>query len=170
MRILIVAGGTGGHIYPALAVARSLHERSAEAEFRWLGGHRGLEATIVPAFGYRLDRLWLRSLRTVDLSLNTVGDPLRLFASLPQASALMARWRPHVVFTTGGYAAIPAVAAAASLRIPSVLWEGNLVPGRSVRATARLASVLAVSFEETCRRLTGRCFLTGTPIRSFEGV
>jgi UDP-N-acetylglucosamine--N-acetylmuramyl-(pentapeptide) pyrophosphoryl-undecaprenol N-acetylglucosamine transferase len=168
MRILIAAGGTGGHIYPALAVARSLRERSADAEFRWLGGHRGLEASIVPAAGYRLDRLWLRSLRTVDLSVNTVADPLRLGASLPQAVALMARWRPDALFTTGGYTAIPAVAAAATLRVPSVLWEGNLVPGRSVRATARLASVLAASFEETCGRLRGRCFVTGTPIRSFS--
>lgn len=170
MRILIAAGGTGGHIYPALAVARSLRERSADAEFRWLGGHRGLEASIVPAAGYPLDRLLLRSLRTVDLSANTVADPLRLVASMPQALALMAGWRPDVLFTTGGYVAIPAVAAAASLRVPSLLWEGNLVPGRSVRATARLASVLAVSFEETCHRLTGRCFVTGTPIRSFEGA
>jgi UDP-N-acetylglucosamine--N-acetylmuramyl-(pentapeptide) pyrophosphoryl-undecaprenol N-acetylglucosamine transferase len=146
MRILIAAGGTGGHIYPALAVARSLRERTAEADFRWLGGHRGLEANIVPAAGYRLDRLWLRSLRTVDLSPNTVADPLRLVASLPQALGLMARWRPDVIFTTGGYTAIPAMAAASLLRVPSVLWEGNLVPGRSVRATARLAGVLAVSF------------------------
>ena len=66
MRILIAAGGTGGHIYPALAVARSLAERSAEAEFRWLGGHRGLESSIVPAAGYELDLLWLRSLLRLD--------------------------------------------------------------------------------------------------------
>jgi len=170
MRILIAAGGTGGHIYPALAVARCLSERSADAEFRWLGGHRGLEATIVPAAGYPIDRLWLRSLRTVDLSINTVADPLRLAASLPQAMALMGRWRPDALFTTGGYAAIPAVTAARTLRIPSVMWEGNLIPGRSVRATARLAGALAVSFDETCPLLAGRCFVTGTPIRSFQGI
>ncbi|HUG48696.1 MAG TPA: UDP-N-acetylglucosamine--N-acetylmuramyl-(pentapeptide) pyrophosphoryl-undecaprenol N-acetylglucosamine transferase [Candidatus Limnocylindria bacterium] len=170
MRMLIAAGGTGGHVYPALAVARSLAERTAEAEFLWLGGRRGLEATIVPGAGFELRRLWLRSLRTVDLSTHTLLDPLRLAASYPQALALMARWRPRVVFTTGGYAAIPVLAAAASLRVPSVLWEGNLLPGRSVRATARLASVLTVSFAETCARLPGRCYVTGTPIRSFRGA
>jgi UDP-N-acetylglucosamine--N-acetylmuramyl-(pentapeptide) pyrophosphoryl-undecaprenol N-acetylglucosamine transferase len=169
MRILIAAGGTGGHVYPALAVARSLRERASDAAFRWLGGHRGLEASIVPAEGYDLDVLWLRSLRTVDLSPHTLLDPLRLGASYPQALALMARWRPSVVFTTGGYLAMPVVAAAGTLRVPSVMWEGNLVPGRSVRASARLASVLAVSFPETCARLPGRCYVTGTPIRAFKG-
>ena len=169
MRILIAAGGTGGHVYPALAVARSLRERAPDAAFRWLGGRRGLESSIVPAEGYDLDLLWLRSLRTVDLSLHTVADPMRLGASYPQALALMARWRPSVVFTTGGYVAIPVVAAAKTMRVPSVMWEGNLIPGRSVRASARLASVLAVSFPETCARLPGRCYVTGTPIRTFKG-
>ena len=169
MRILIAAGGTGGHVYPALAVAQSLRERAPDTEFRWLGGHRGLESTICPPEGYEVELLTLRSLRTVDLSRHTVLDPLRLVASYPQALAKLARRRPDAVFTTGGYLAIPVVAAAASLRIPSVMWEGNLVAGRSVRATARLANVLAVSFAETCAQLPGRCFVTGTPIRSFAG-
>lgn len=169
MRILIAAGGTGGHVYPALAVARSLRERAPEAEFRWLGGRRGLESTICPPEGYPVELLALRSLRTVDRSVHTVLDPIRLGASYPQALAKLARRRPDVVFTTGGYIAIPVVAAAATLRIPSVMWEGNLVPGRSVRASARLAGALAVSFAETCARLPGPCFVTGTPIRSFAG-
>jgi UDP-N-acetylglucosamine--N-acetylmuramyl-(pentapeptide) pyrophosphoryl-undecaprenol N-acetylglucosamine transferase len=170
MRILIAAGGTGGHIYPALAVARSLSERSTEPAYRWVGGRRGLESKLVPAAGFELDRLWLRSLRTVDVSIHLALDPLRLAASAPQALALMARWRPRVVFTTGGYVAIPVLAAASILRIPSVMWEGNLVAGRSVRATARLASAIATSFPETAASLPGRTFMTGTPIRSFAGV
>jgi UDP-N-acetylglucosamine--N-acetylmuramyl-(pentapeptide) pyrophosphoryl-undecaprenol N-acetylglucosamine transferase len=170
MRILIAAGGTGGHIYPALAVARSLRERSTDPEFRWVGGRRGLEAKLVPAAGFTLDRLWLRSLRTVSLSVHLVADLTRLVASAPQALALMTRWRPNVVFTTGGYVAIPVLAAAAVLRVPAVMWEGNLVAGRSVRATARLASAIATSFEDTARSLPGRTYVTGTPIRSFAGV
>jgi UDP-N-acetylglucosamine--N-acetylmuramyl-(pentapeptide) pyrophosphoryl-undecaprenol N-acetylglucosamine transferase len=169
MRILIAAGGTGGHVYPALAVARSLRERTPDVEFRWLGGHRGLESSIVPPEGFQLDILPLRSLRTVDLSAHTALDPARLSASYPAALYSMTRWRPDAVFTTGGYIAIPVVMAAATLRVPSVMWEGNLVPGRSVRSTARLASVLAVSFAETAKELRGRCFVTGTPIRSFAG-
>jgi len=138
-----------------------------------LGGHRGIEQQIVPQEGHRLDRLWLRSLRTVDLSLATATDPLRLGASFPQALSIVARWRPSVLFTTGGYVAIPVLAAAAALRVPSVVWEGNVIAGRSVRATARLASVAAVSFAETCaglRASAGRCLVTGTPIRSFGHI
>ena len=103
------------------------------------------------------------------MSLHTVVDPMRLGASMPQASAVMLRWRPDALFTTGGYVAVPVVGAAALQRVPTVLWEGNLVPGRSVRATARMATVLATSFEGTCRRLGGNCFVTGTPIRAFAG-
>src|SRR4029078_4487801 len=104
--------------YPALAVARSLRERSTDPAFRWVGGRRGLEAKLVPAAGFELVRLWLRSLRTVDVSIHLALDPLRLAASAPQALALMARWRPSVVFTTGGYGAVPLVAAAAAFPIP----------------------------------------------------
>ena len=84
----------------------------------------------------------------------------------------MARWRPSVVFTTGGYVAIPVLLAARILGIPALLWEGNVVPGRSVRVTARLASAIAVSFEGTCAALAthGRCFVTGTPIRDVAAI
>ncbi|HEY7599582.1 MAG TPA: UDP-N-acetylglucosamine--N-acetylmuramyl-(pentapeptide) pyrophosphoryl-undecaprenol N-acetylglucosamine transferase [Candidatus Limnocylindrales bacterium] len=170
MRILIAAGGTGGHIYPALAVARSLAERSAELQLRWLGGRRGLEAQLVPAAGLELSRLWLRSLRSTDLSRHTLLDPLRLMASLPQAIWALLRWRPAAVFSTGGYVSVPVLLAAALLRVPSVVWEGNLVPGRSVRFTSRLASAIALSFEEAAARLPARSFVTGTPIRSFAGL
>lgn len=140
-----------------------------DVEFQWLGGHRGLESNIVPVEGFPLDLLPLRSLRTVDLNHHAVLDPARLAASLPVAEAKLLRWRPDAVFTTGGYVAIPVVMAAASQRVPSVMWEGNIVAGRSVRATARFANVLAVSFAETAKSLPGRCYVTGTPIRSFAG-
>ncbi|OGN88217.1 MAG: hypothetical protein A2X23_06880 [Chloroflexi bacterium GWC2_73_18] len=165
MRILIAGGGTGGHIFPALAVARSLRALPDAPELRWLGGRRGLEGRIVPGAGIELRRLLLRSLRTVDLSIQAALDPLRLVASLPQALVELVRWRPDAIFTTGGYVAVPTLLAAAALRVPVLLWEGNVVPGRSVRATARLARVLAVSFPETAAALGREAYLTGTPIR-----
>jgi UDP-N-acetylglucosamine--N-acetylmuramyl-(pentapeptide) pyrophosphoryl-undecaprenol N-acetylglucosamine transferase len=101
-----------------------------------------------------------------------VLDPVRLALSIPQAVWLLARQRPAAIFTTGGYVAIPVLMAARLLRIPTVMWEGNVIPGRSVRATARLASALAVSFASTCRALGAaeRCFVTGTPIRDITGI
>jgi UDP-N-acetylglucosamine:LPS N-acetylglucosamine transferase len=127
----------------------------------------------VPPSGIPFRRLGLRSLRSAGGDVHLVLDPVRLAMSVPEAGALLAAWRPAAIFTTGGYVAIPVLMAAAPLGIPVVLWEGNVVPGRSVRATARLAGALAVSFEETCRRLsaTGRpCFVTGTPIRPIAGI
>ena len=91
---------------------------------------------------------------------------------MPQALWLLLRRRPSAVFTTGGYVAIPVLIAARALGIPTLLWEGNVIPGRSVRATARLATALAVSFEATCAALpAGRaCFTTGTPIRDVSSI
>jgi UDP-N-acetylglucosamine--N-acetylmuramyl-(pentapeptide) pyrophosphoryl-undecaprenol N-acetylglucosamine transferase len=175
MRLLIAGGGTGGHIYPALAVARSLRARPDGAELAWLGGHRGLEASLVPAAGIPFERLVLRSLRSVGVDIHAVLDPLRLGASVPQAASILARMRPAAVFTTGGYVAVPVLLAAAALGTPVVLWDGNVIPGRAVRATARLADVLAVSFPATCEALrsaaSGRpCFVTGTPIRDTSAI
>jgi UDP-N-acetylglucosamine--N-acetylmuramyl-(pentapeptide) pyrophosphoryl-undecaprenol N-acetylglucosamine transferase len=175
MRLLIAGGGTGGHIYPALAVARSLRARPDAAELVWLGGHRGLEASLVPAARIPFQRLVLRSLRSVGFDVHAVLDPLRLGAAVPQAAAILARLRPAAIFTTGGYVAIPVLLAAAPLGIPVVLWEGNVIPGRAVRATARLADVLAVSFEATCDALRSAapdqpCYVTGTPIRDTTGI
>ncbi|MFV2062209.1 MAG: glycosyltransferase [Chloroflexota bacterium] len=166
MRILVAAGGTGGHIYPALAVVAQLRSTSAaDLELRWIGGHRGLEQEIVPRAGLRLERLWLRSLRTVNVSLPTLLDPVRLLASMPQALALLLRRRPDVIYSTGGYVAIPVLAAAALLRIPALLWEGNQVPGRSVRAIAGLARARSVAFSATQPQLPAPTYVTGTPIR-----
>lgn len=171
MRLLIAGGGTGGHIYPALAVARSLRARPGAPELAWLGGHRGLEREIVPPSGIPLRRLLLRSLRSTGRDLHVVLDPLRLLLSVPQALVLLIARRPAAVFTTGGYVAIPVLAAATVLRIPSVLWDGNVIPGRSVRLVARLATVVTVSHPATAATLDHpHAYVTGTPIRSLAGI
>ena len=176
MRLLIAGGGTGGHIYPALAVARSLRERPDQPsapDLVWLGGHRGLEADLVRDAGIRVRRLALRSLRTVELNVHAVLDPFRLALSVPQAAAILAVERPAAIMTTGGYVSVPVLMAAAPLRIPVVLWEGNAIPGRAVRATARLADALAVSYEAAGRALAAArtpTYVTGTPIRDVGAI
>ncbi|HTG42406.1 MAG TPA: UDP-N-acetylglucosamine--N-acetylmuramyl-(pentapeptide) pyrophosphoryl-undecaprenol N-acetylglucosamine transferase [Methylomirabilota bacterium] len=173
MRLMIAGGGTGGHIYPALAVARSLRERPNAAELVWLGGHRGLESGLVRAAGIRVRRLTLRSLRSVDMSVHAVLDPIRLAMSVPQAAAILARERPAAIFTTGGYVAVPTLVAAAPMRIPVILWDGNVVPGRAVRLTARFADAIAVAHEATGRALAGAgkpWYVTGTPIRDTAAI
>ena len=147
-----------------------LRTRTSELQLRWLGGRRGLEQDIVPGADIRLDRLWLRSLRTVDASLNSVLDPLRLLASVPQALWYLLRWRPDVIYTTGGYVAIPVLAAAAVLRIPSLIWEGNRIPGRSVRLSGRMATLRTVTFAGAAGALPRPTLVTGTPIRGLGGL
>ena len=127
----------------------------------------------MPAAGIPIRRLALRSLRSTDRSVHLALDPARLAVSVPQAGALLVRERPAAIFTTGGYVAVPVLLAARSLGIPVVMWEGNVVPGRSVRATARFAAAVAVSNGATCAALqvaAGRCFETGTPIRELSGI
>jgi UDP-N-acetylglucosamine--N-acetylmuramyl-(pentapeptide) pyrophosphoryl-undecaprenol N-acetylglucosamine transferase len=107
--------------------------------------------------------------------MHAVTDPIRLGASVPQAAAILAAQRPAAIFTTGGYMAVPVLMAAAPLGIPVILWDGNVIPGRAVRATARLATALAVSFEATCEALSKAaprrpCYVTGTPIRDTRDV
>jgi UDP-N-acetylglucosamine--N-acetylmuramyl-(pentapeptide) pyrophosphoryl-undecaprenol N-acetylglucosamine transferase len=153
-------------------VADALRRRDPEADLAWVGGHRGLEASLVARARIPLTRLALRSLRSVEPDVHLVLDPIRLAASVPQATALLARRRPAAIFTTGGYVAIPIVLAARGLGIPVLLWEGNRRPGRSSRAIAGLVQAIGVSSGETCASLPRRvpCFETGTPIRDMAGV
>jgi UDP-N-acetylglucosamine--N-acetylmuramyl-(pentapeptide) pyrophosphoryl-undecaprenol N-acetylglucosamine transferase len=172
MRCLVSGGGTGGHVYPALAVARALRDARPGLELSYVGGARGLERRIVaeaePSLAY--DQLLVRSLRSVGRDVHLVLDPLRLGASAPQAWALLRRLRPDAVFTTGGYLGIPLVMAARARRIPSLVWEGNVIPGRATRAVGRLATRVAVSFPPTLAAFGDKAFVSGTPIRSFAGI
>lgn len=133
----------------------------------YVGGVRGLERGIVQPAGLPYRELMVRSLRSGGTSVHTVLDPIRLGTSVPQAWWLMGRWRPSVVFTTGGYLGIPLVLAARARGIPSLVWEGNLVPGKATSAVARWADRVAVSFPPTVEAFGERAFVSGTPIRSF---
>ena len=112
----------------------------------------------------------VRSLRSAGADRHLIGDPLRLAASVPQAWWLLRRLRPQAIFTTGGYLALPLVTAARARGIPTLLWEGNVIPGRATAAVARLATRVAVSFPPTLARFPRRGFVSGTPIRSFDGA
>lgn len=120
--------------------------------------------------GLAYHELLVRSLRSAGPSVHLVLDPARLAVSGPQAWWLLGRLRPVALFTTGGYLAVPLVAAAAARRIPTLVWEGNVIPGRATRALGRLATRVAVSFPPTLASFPGKSFVSGTPIRSFTGI
>src|SRR6478735_3890175 len=150
---VIAGGGTGGHVYPALAVADELVRRGHPAEsLRFLGSARGLEAEAVPAAGYEIEVLpgrgFRRSLRPDALVQNarTALDTLR---AVWLAIGLVRRWRPRVVFGVGGYAAAPAVLAARLWRVPVVVHEQNAAPGVVNRVAVALGARAAVSLPGT---------------------
>ena len=157
-------------MYPALAVARALRHAQPDLELSYIGGARGLERLLVVGESIAYHQLVVRSLRSAGADLHRVTDPLRLAASVPQALWLLGRLRPAAIFTSGGYLALPLVLAARSRRIPTLVWEGNVIPGRANAAVGRLATRVAVSFPPTMDRFPGRSFVSGTPIRSLAGI
>jgi len=125
---------------------------------------------VAAEFDLPYHRLTVRSLRSAARDIHLVLDPLRLAASAPQAFVLLGRLRPAAIFTSGGYLAVPLVAAARARGIPTLVWEGNVMPGRATRAVGRLASRVAVSFPPTLAAFGAKGFVSGTPIRSFVGI
>jgi UDP-N-acetylglucosamine--N-acetylmuramyl-(pentapeptide) pyrophosphoryl-undecaprenol N-acetylglucosamine transferase len=161
-------------VYPALAVAQAIRDVRRDVELDYVGGVRGFERRLVAehplAPDLRYHQLVVRSLRSAGVSIHTVLDPARLAASVPQAWWLLGRTRPAALFTTGGYLAVPLVLAARARRIPTLVWEGNVMPGRATRFIGRAATRVAVSFEPTLDAFPGNGFISGTPIRSFAGI
>lgn len=162
MRAVIACGGTGGHIYPGLAVAEALRERDPGAAILFIGG-AGLEATIVPRHGWPFRAVAARQLpRRVSLrALLALAAAVR---GTVQAARLLRSHRAQVVVATGGYAAGPVGAAAAVLRIPLVLQEQNLIPGLTTRLLSRLAARISIP-HESVRRVFPKGVPTGVPIR-----
>jgi UDP-N-acetylglucosamine--N-acetylmuramyl-(pentapeptide) pyrophosphoryl-undecaprenol N-acetylglucosamine transferase len=161
-------------VYPALAVARALRDARPDVELDYIGGVRGFERRLVAEHAMhaelRYHQLVVRSLRSAGMSVHTVLDPARLAASVPQAWWLLRRLTPSALFTTGGYLALPLVLAARALGIPTLIWEGNVMPGRATRAVGRFATRVAVSFPPTLAAFPANGFVSGTPIRSFTGI
>lgn len=167
LRVLIVGGGTGGHVYPALAVANELVARGVPKDaVRFIGARRGLEATAVPAAGFKIDLLPGRGIRR---SYKPSAWLANLVAGLGLATAglralwIVGRWRPNIVFGVGGYASLAGVFAARVWRKPIVIHEPNIAPGLINRWAVRRGAIPTVALAGT--PLTG-AVLTGTPIRS----
>jgi UDP-N-acetylglucosamine--N-acetylmuramyl-(pentapeptide) pyrophosphoryl-undecaprenol N-acetylglucosamine transferase len=160
---VMAGGGTGGHVMPALAVARELRARGHKPHF--IGTRRGLEAKLVPADRFPIDYIEIGGLNRVGFR-RTVETLAELPLSIWQAARLLDRAQPAAVFSTGGYVAGPVLLAALWKRLPVVIMEPNAVPGFTHRRLARFAARALVSFPETARWFPeGRAELTGLPVR-----
>lgn len=160
--IMIMAGGTGGHVFPALAVAEVLRSRGVPVV--WLGSEAGMEARLVPAHGFALETVAIRGLRGKGL-VSWLGAPLRLLAAVHQARAILRRVRPGAVLGAGGFAAGPGGIAARLARIPLLVHEQNAVAGLTNRCLARFATQVFEAFPDSFG--TGvRASCIGNPVRA----
>eukprot|EP00873_Tetraselmis_striata_P000609 jgi/Tetstr1/420873/TSEL_001075.t1 len=164
-KVLLAAGGTGGHVYPAIAVAEVLLSRRVRVAFA--GTRERMEWGAATAAGFPIHALPAVALRRPLLSWVNLLLPFRLAVALLQALRLLTRLRPAVVVGTGGYVAFPTCLAAWLTRTPFLLQEQNAVPGLANRCLARLASLVCVAFPGCIAHLpsSARCVVTGNPVR-----
>lgn len=162
LRVMIAGGGTGGHVIPALAIGRELRD-AHHAEVRYIGTARGLETKLVPEAGFPLELVRSGQLKNVSLATR-----LRTLTDLPlgvlQCVSLMRDFKPQVVVGVGGYASGPAMMAAFLLRIPTLAYEPNAVPGLTNRLVGKHVSAAAVNFAQTSAYFRN-AEVTGVPVR-----
>jgi UDP-N-acetylglucosamine--N-acetylmuramyl-(pentapeptide) pyrophosphoryl-undecaprenol N-acetylglucosamine transferase len=162
LRVLIAGGGTGGHIIPALAVARELIARHS-AEVVFVGTARGLETRLVPEAGLRLELIDVGPLNQVSL-LTRLKTLARLPQSISDCKRLIRDFRPGVVFGIGGYASGPGVAAALRLKVPALVFEPNAMPGLANRLVGKRVQAAVINFPDAAKWFRNP-EVTGVPVR-----
>lgn len=162
--MLIAAGGTGGHIYPGIAVAKEIMRRNSKSTVRFVGTARGLETRLVPQAGFALSLIESAGLVNMNLAARLRGLWL-LPKSFFAARKVIRAARPDVVIGAGGYVTGSVLLTAALMRIPTLVMESNAVPGFTNRQLARFVDRAAVSFEAALSYFRGKGVLTGNPIR-----
>jgi len=163
--IVIAGGGTGGHLYPGIAVAREILKRRPQAQISFAGTAAGIEARVIPRERFTLDVI-----RSGGLKGKGIGGRLRGLALLPlsfvDAWRVVSRRKPRVVIGVGGYSSGPLVLVAALRRIPTLVLEQNAMPGLTNRLLAPLVNAAAVAYETSLPRFRGKGFVAGNPVRS----
>ena len=164
LSILIAGGGTGGHLYPGIAVARELTRRVPDAQVAFVGTASGIEARVVPREGFALELI-----RSAGLKGKSLQSAARGLALLPLSAAdawrVLTRRRPSVVIGVGGYSSGPVVLLAALRGIPTLLMEQNAMPGLTNRLLAPVVDAAAVTFQESVRFFGDKAVVSGNPVR-----
>lgn len=159
-RILIMAGGTGGHVFPALAVAKYLNNLGWKV--RWLGTAERMEAQLVPQHGFDINFIDIKGVRGNGL-FRKLAAPFKILRSIKQARDVINEFKPDVVLGMGGFASGPGGVAAKLSGIPLVLHEQNAIPGMTNKLLSRIASRVLCAFEDTFKQVSAQ--VVGNPIR-----
>lgn len=164
MRVVLTGGGTGGHIYPALAVARHVMEKEPDSKLLYIGSERGLERELASKANIPFEAIEISGFRR-SLSWENVKTVIRFLRGVSRAKRLLRQFRPQIVLGTGGYVCGPVVYAAVKLGIPTVLHEQNVIPGLTNAFLSRYADLVAVSLKQSENHFpkAKRVLYTGNP-------
>lgn len=164
-KFILSGGGTGGHIYPAIAIANELKSRFPDAEFLFVGAQDKMEMQKVPQAGYEIEGLWIAGLQR-KLTLQNAKFPLKLISSLWKSRNIIKKFKPNVVIGTGGFASGPLLQMANSLNIPTVIQEQNSYPGITNKLLSKKANAICVAYENLEQFFPSeKIVLTGNPVR-----
>lgn len=164
MKLLIAGGGTGGHVFPAIAVAQEWLGRGSDREVLLVGTERGLEKKLVPAAGLRLATIRSAGLKGMG-GMKLLRNAAMLAPSMLDSASIVRRNRFVAAFGVGGYASGPMMLAAILARVPSVIFEPNAEPGFTNRVLARMVTRIATAYETTAESWGGKATVTGVPVR-----
>ena len=164
LKVVISGGGTGGHIFPAIAIADALKRRFPEADILFIGAKGRMEMERVPKAGYPIEGLWISGF-TKDLS--ALSLPFKLVSSLTKACRILKRFQPDVVIGVGGFASGPTLKAANWLGIPTVIQEQNSYPGKTNRNVGKKAKAICVAYDHLDQWFPAeKIHFTGNPLRA----
>ncbi len=165
LKFILSGGGTGGHIYPAVAIANELKSRFPNAEFLFVGANDKMEMQKVPQAGYKIEGLWIAGLQR-KLTLQNAMFPFKLIDSLWKSRKIIKKFKPDVVIGTGGFASGPLLQMANMLNIPTVIQEQNSYPGITNKLLSKKANTICVAYENLERFFSKeKMILTGNPVR-----
>ncbi len=164
-RIILSGGGTGGHIYPAIAIANELKQRFPEAQFLFVGAKDRMEMDKVPQAGYDIEGLWISGIQR-EFTLKNLSFPFKLISSLIKARKIINKFKPDVVIGTGGFASGPLLQVATSKGIPSLIQEQNSYPGITNKLLSKKANKICVAYDGLDRFFPKEKIIkTGNPVR-----
>lgn len=173
LKFIVSGGGTGGHIFPAIAIANALKQKQPDAEFLFVGAEGKMEMEKVPAAGYKIEGLWISGLQR-KFTLSNFSFPFKLLSSLMKAKKLLRQFKPDAAIGTGGYASGPMLRVASKAGIPTVIQEANSYPGITNKILAKRVDRICVAYEGMERFFPKeKIVITGNPVRqdvvSLEG-
>lgn len=164
-KVIISGGGTGGHIFPAIAIADQIKKQSPETEILFIGAEGKMEMKKVPEAGYKIEGLWISGLQR-KLSLKNLILPFKLMSSLLKAKKIIKNFQPDIVIGVGGYASAPTLKIASMLKIPTVIQEQNSFPGKTNKFLGKSVTKICVAYENLERFFpASKIELTGNPVR-----